>query len=127
MNRVLKAGGLVILLLGFVLITVISLTVGWRPFIGPKARTLTNRTFERTPERLARGQYLVENLGCFDCHGEHDWTRHDAPLIEGTRGAGLPQAGTRTKTAHTAEDTPTPPAQRGVSGGALRIWLGLGL
>ena len=66
----------------------ISLTIGWRPFIGPRARPLTNRTFERTPERLARGRYLVENLGCFECHGEHDWTKHDAPLIEGTRGAG---------------------------------------
>jgi mono/diheme cytochrome c family protein len=66
----------------------ISLTIGWRPFIGPRARPLTNRTFERTPERLAHGRYLVENLGCFDCHGEHDWTKHDAPLIEGTRGAG---------------------------------------
>ena len=66
----------------------ITLTIGWLPFLGPRARPLTNRTFERTPERLARGQYLVENLGCFDCHGEHDWTKHDAPLIEGTRGAG---------------------------------------
>src|SRR5271157_1681966 len=75
---------------------VISLTIGWRPFIGPRARPLTNRTFERTPERLARGRYLVENLGCFECHGEHDWTKHDAPLIEGTRGAGysdFPMAG----------------------------------
>jgi mono/diheme cytochrome c family protein len=66
----------------------ISLTIGWRPFIGPRARPLTNRTFERTPERLARGRYLAENFGCFECHGEHDWTKHDAPLIEGTRGAG---------------------------------------
>jgi mono/diheme cytochrome c family protein len=66
----------------------VTLTIGWRPFIGPQARPLTNRTFERKPERLARGQYLVENLGCFECHGEHDWTKHDAPLIEGTRGAG---------------------------------------
>jgi len=46
------------------------------------------RTFERTPEHLARGQYLAENLGCFDCHGERDWTKHNAPLIEGTKGAG---------------------------------------
>jgi mono/diheme cytochrome c family protein len=71
-----------------VLAIIISLTIGWRPFIGPRARPLNNRTFERTPQRLARGQYLVVNLGCFDCHGEHDWTKHDAPLIEGTLGAG---------------------------------------
>ena len=74
----------------------ISLTIGWRPFLGPQARPLTHRTFESTPQRLARGQYLANNLGCFECHGEHDWTRHDAPLLEGTRGAGysdFPMAG----------------------------------
>jgi mono/diheme cytochrome c family protein len=66
----------------------ISLTIGWRPFIGPRARPLTDRKFQPTPERLTRGRYLVENLGCFECHGEHDWTKHDAPMVEGTRGAG---------------------------------------
>jgi len=86
--RGLKIGGIVLIGIVMLLAAVISLTIGWRPFIGPKARPLTNRIFERTPERLARGQYLVENFGCFDCHGEHDWKKHDAPLIEGTRGAG---------------------------------------
>jgi mono/diheme cytochrome c family protein len=75
----------------------ITLTIGWRPFIGPRARPLTNRSFERTPQRLARGQYLSNNLlGCFECHGEHEWTKHDAPLIDDTRGAGysdFPMAG----------------------------------
>ena len=32
--------------------TAITLTVGWRPFIGPKARALSSRTFERTPQRV---------------------------------------------------------------------------
>jgi len=66
----------------------ISATIGWRPFLGPRTRALTDRKFERTAARRDRGQYLVENFGCFDCHGEHDWTKHDAPLVEGTRGAG---------------------------------------
>ena len=87
-----------ITLLAIVLLAVgaISLTIGWRPFIGPKARPLTGRKFEPSPVRRARGQYLVENLGCFDCHGEHDWKKHDAPLIPGTAGAGyaeFPMAG----------------------------------
>src|SRR5215467_13275489 len=80
-----------IALLVIVLLTVgaISLTIGWRPFIGPKARPLTGRKFEASPTRRARGQYLVESLGdCFGCHGEHDWKKHDAPLIAGTAGAG---------------------------------------
>ena len=96
MLKILKIAAFVVVGLIVVLAIAVSLTIGWRPFIGPRARPLTNRTFERTPERLARGRYLVENFGCFDCHGEHDWTKHDAPLIEGTRGAGyadFPMAG----------------------------------
>jgi mono/diheme cytochrome c family protein len=88
MLKILKIAAFGVVGLIVALAIAISLTIGWRPFIGPRARPLTNRTFERTPQRLARGQYLVENLGCFDCHGEHDWTKHEAPLIEGTRGAG---------------------------------------
>ncbi len=88
MQRALKTLGLILLGLALLAGVAITLTIGWRPFIGPKARPLTNRKFEPTPERLARGQYLVENLGCFDCHGEHDWKKHDAPLVEGTKGAG---------------------------------------
>jgi len=88
MTTILKTAAYAVAGLIVVLAIIISLTIGWRPFIGPLARPLTYRAFESTPQRLARGQYLVENLGCFDCHGEHDWTKHDAPLIEGTRGAG---------------------------------------
>src|SRR6266404_5803692 len=34
-----------------------------------KARPLTDRKFERTPERLARGRYLVNGIGdYFACH-----------------------------------------------------------
>jgi cytochrome c553 len=73
-----------------VLAVAITATIGWRPIIGPKARPLTDRKFEATPGRLTRGQYLTENLLlCFDCHGQHDWSKHDAPLIAGTKGAGV--------------------------------------
>lgn len=65
------------------------MTVGWRPFLGPRVRPLANRVFERTPERLARGKYLVENVtSCMDCHSPHDWTKHDAPITPGLEGAG---------------------------------------
>ncbi len=97
MTKLLKIVAYIVMGLVVVLSVAITLSVGWRPFIGPRVRPLTNRTFEPTPQRLARGQYLSNNLGCFECHGEHDWTRHDAPLIEGTRGAGynsdFPMAG----------------------------------
>src|SRR4051794_2501136 len=44
--------------------------VGIRPFIGPRARPLTGRTFEATPARLERGRYMV-TAGvppCLMCH-----------------------------------------------------------
>ena len=72
-----------------VLAVIITFTIGWRPFIGPRARATTNRQFERTPERLARGKYLVEGLlGCEGCHTPSDWTQHGAPHIPGKEFSG---------------------------------------
>jgi mono/diheme cytochrome c family protein len=77
-------GALVVLLAA-----AITATVGWRPFIGPRSRPLTNRRFESTPQRLARGEYLTENLlDCFACHSDRDWIKHDAPVVPGTKGGG---------------------------------------
>jgi len=54
-----------------------------------QARPLTDRTFETTPERLARGEYLAEGLlRCFTCHSERDWNAPSALPIEATKGAG---------------------------------------
>jgi mono/diheme cytochrome c family protein len=70
-------------------IAAISLTIGWRPFMGPKSRRLTARKFEATPERWERGRYLAVALaGCRECHSQHDWTTHGAPVIPGTEGGG---------------------------------------
>ena len=79
----------VLFALAAVLVLAITFTIGWRPFIGPRTRPLNARRFESTPARLARGQYLVENVAdCMDCHAEHDWTLHDAPVLPNTLGAG---------------------------------------
>jgi mono/diheme cytochrome c family protein len=79
----------VLLCLVLVLAVGITSTIGWRPFIGPRSRPLTNRVFESTPERLARGKYLVEGvIPCMECHSPHDWTKHDAPILPGMEGAG---------------------------------------
>src|SRR6266496_2735051 len=70
-------------------VAAITLTIGWRPFVGPRARSVTNKQFERTPERLARGQYLVRGLlGCEVCHTVSDWTQHGAPKDFGRELAG---------------------------------------
>ena len=51
----------------------IGFGVGWQVFFGPRKRAVTNRTFERTPQRVARGKYLVENVaGCMMCHSPVD-------------------------------------------------------
>ena len=43
----------------------------------------------RTPERVARGQYLSRHVvGCSDCHGERDWTKYSAPQMREREGHG---------------------------------------
>jgi hypothetical protein len=45
--------------------------------------------FERTPERVERGRYLVEHVtDCLDCHSERDWRRYSGPIVAGSRGRG---------------------------------------
>ena len=77
--------------LGLVLLVVlgITFTIGWRPFIGPRVRPLTDRKFEPTAARLERGKYLVNGVvGCLDCHSDHDTTLEGAPAKPGREGAG---------------------------------------
>lgn len=90
MRRIFRIIGILMIVVIVLLVVGISLTIGWRPFIGAKARPLTRTTFERTPQRLERGRYLAENLlACFACHSERDWTKHDAPETPGTKGGGV--------------------------------------
>jgi mono/diheme cytochrome c family protein len=85
----LKIVGWIFAVLLVLLAVAITATIGWRPFIGPNARALTDRTFAATPERLERGRYLAENVtNCFACHSARDWSKHDAPEMPGTHGAG---------------------------------------
>lgn len=67
----------------------ITLTIGWRPIIGPRARALTARKFEARPQRLERGRYLFNHaLACVDCHSEHDTSNPDHPVLANMQGAG---------------------------------------
>lgn len=82
------------LLIGFIALLAllacgITLTIGWRPFIGPKARPLTDRKFESTPQRLERGKYIATALsGCVDCHSPHNWKAPGTPFVAGMEGSG---------------------------------------
>jgi mono/diheme cytochrome c family protein len=54
-------------------------------------RAATPEVFEapRTPERIARGEYLSRHVaGCSDCHGERDWTKFSAPQMRDREGHG---------------------------------------
>ncbi len=78
----------IVLTLVVILIVVVAAgaykILGPRAFLGPRARALTARSYERTPARLARGKYLAEGvLTCRHCHSPHDWTRHDPAIPEG--------------------------------------------
>ncbi|MGH9704894.1 MAG: c-type cytochrome, partial [Candidatus Acidiferrales bacterium] len=84
-----KIFGYSALVLVILILLAITFTIGWRPFIGPRSRPLSNRTFERTAARQERGRYIAENLaGCMDCHSPHEWTNHEAPVPAGMLGAG---------------------------------------
>jgi mono/diheme cytochrome c family protein len=46
-------------------------------------------SFEYTPEMIARGEYLVNNVSlCLDCHSTRDWKLYSGPLTPGTEGMG---------------------------------------
>ena len=89
MRKLGKILGWLLLFLAVGVAAGITFTIGWRPFLGPRARTTTARTFAPTPERLARGKYLAENVaGCMACHTPHDWTSRVSPVASGNLGAG---------------------------------------
>jgi mono/diheme cytochrome c family protein len=84
-----KIIGIIFLLLILIIALGITFTIGWRPLIGAKKRALTDRKFEATPQRLARGKYLVDGvLGCFGCHTDVDWSKPGAPPVAGREGSG---------------------------------------
>ena len=63
--------------------------VGWQVVLGPDARAVTGRTFEKTDARITRGAYLVENVAsCFHCHSEHNLNDPAGPIAAGMKGAG---------------------------------------
>jgi mono/diheme cytochrome c family protein len=89
MKKLGKIVAFTLLLLAVAVAAGITLTVGWRPVIGPRARATTARRFEPTPQRLARGKYLAENVsGCMLCHTPHDWSGRGPAVASGNLGAG---------------------------------------
>src|SRR6476659_571756 len=54
-----------------------------------KVRALTAIKYDRTDQRLKRGEYLANGiLACFTCHSPRDWNAPGAPPIEDKKGSG---------------------------------------
>jgi len=88
-RRIWNVLGWSVMSLAAILVAAITFTIGWRPFLGPRARPLTARRFAATPQRAARGEYLVNHVTpCMECHSPHRWTEHDAPILSNMIGAG---------------------------------------
>ena len=88
-GRFKKIAGTTVLIIVALLLVGITFTVGWRPFLGPSTRALTNRKFESTPARLERGRYMVNAVyGCLACHSERDQTTPGMPAKADKLGGG---------------------------------------
>jgi hypothetical protein len=84
-----KAAALTGLVLAGLFIIAVTATVGWRPFIGPRTRALSSRTFEPTAARRERGEYLVRTVaGCVYCHSEFDSPTGGLQTRVGSEGGG---------------------------------------
>lgn len=85
MKTLLKiVAGLVVLLL-----IVAGCGYGYLLYAFPKVPPAPTVSFDSSPERLARGQYLAEHVvGCVGCHTERDWTKFSGPVKRERLGAG---------------------------------------
>ncbi len=89
MRRLFRLVVYIVLIAAVLASVAITFTIGWRPIIGPRRRATTNRKFESSPERLARGRYLFKFVaGCEDCHSPRDMNKPGAPISEGAEASG---------------------------------------
>ena len=77
--------------LGIALLVVVALLAGavsWLSLKKPAQRPASTEKVDATPERVARGKYLVEHVSaCLDCHSDHLPT-YSLPVKPGTEGIG---------------------------------------
>lgn len=72
-----------------VLVVVAGAGLTWLAARSPAMRPASTETIERTPARVARGEYLVRHLSvCLDCHSDHLGDRFGFPVKPGTEGQG---------------------------------------
>lgn len=85
MKKVFKILGIVVL--AIVLLIVIAIVYVNSAF--PKVDPAPELTIQSTPELVARGEYLANNVAvCMDCHASRDFSKFAAPPKPGTLGKG---------------------------------------
>lgn len=85
MKTVLKIVGAIV---GLVILAAVAFLIYFN-IKYPDVEPAPDITIERTPERLARGAYLANNVSvCIDCHSTRDWTKYSGPIVPGTEGKG---------------------------------------
>lgn len=71
------------------LVVVVASTLLYVKFALPNVGAAPVLTIERTPERIAHGEYLANHIAlCMDCHSKRDWTKFSGPPTPGTLGMG---------------------------------------
>ncbi len=84
MKTLLKIVAGLLLLVVVVFAALIGYVVFFKPGIAVEQVKI-----DPSPERIARGKYLVENVAqCVDCHSERAWSLYSAPVVDGTYGKG---------------------------------------
>lgn len=97
-----------IFILLLVVVAIVS-TLGVRPFIGPRKRAVTAQKFSVTPERRARGEYLVKHVSlCFGCHTAFDVKGRTEPVLTVPPGSGNNMGGDASVTIVAPNITPDP-------------------
>jgi len=75
------------ILLGVVVL--VGGALAWLALRSPEQRPASAEKVESTPERLARGEYLVEHVvDCVGCHSDFHYDRFAMPVKVGTEGQG---------------------------------------
>lgn len=83
MKRIGKWVGILVL----VVILVVSGGLAYVVFALPRVSPLTDAKVDRSPSRVARGEYLMNTM-CVDCHSARDWMKYAAPVVPGSEFSG---------------------------------------
>lgn len=85
MKKLMKILGRIVM----VLLLIIICIVGYIKIALPNVGDAADVKVEATPERIARGEYLANNVTvCIDCHSTRDWSRFSGPIVPGSFGKG---------------------------------------